>query len=138
VGPRTSMDSSVKIKVFAPETNEARNLTGTATGLPQCPSKLVPNDMCIRRGWTTTGSCSRDLRVSLNSYLLPLTSWRPSIPHPLISYTLPRKHIIPFLLFLRLVSPLSIVIVFHSSIRYVPSVLSLLQPFTKTTVPSTL
>jgi len=32
----------------------------------------------------------------------------------------PRKHITPFLLFLRLVSPLSLVIIFYSFIRYVP------------------
>jgi hypothetical protein len=38
VGPRTSLDNLVKIKVFAPETNEARKLDGTTTELPQFPT----------------------------------------------------------------------------------------------------
>ena len=48
VNARNSLDNLVKIKVFAPETNKARNLVGTATELPQFPDKLVPNDTCIR------------------------------------------------------------------------------------------
>ena len=95
-------------------------MVGAATELPQFPNRLVPNDTYIRWGWTTTGSCPGDCRIPLNSWLLPLSPWRPSILYPLISYMLPRKHIIPFLLFLRLVSPLSIVIIFSSFIRYVP------------------
>jgi hypothetical protein len=46
VGLRKSLKALVNIKISHPPIIEACNVVRTATELPQCPNKSVPNDTC--------------------------------------------------------------------------------------------